>query len=411
MILLIIMRQTTTSCLAFFLLFVWLGVPAIGAEEVPETTDDYNRFSFGISGGLLIPFTDVKEQNFMPASGEDGFGAGLMLNYHVSPVLTLQTNFLFGEMTGISTDDNRKFETEMMHASLTANVSLNGLLAPRSSTNRWMNLYGFTGLGAVAFESRLMELQTGNVLRYPYDETQEGETHYAWVIPFGLGVNFRVSDRVDIGVKSSFQYAMTDELDARVVTGSRKDMYNYTSVGFTFRLGSNTNSKDWAPIERAMYPGDVDRLNHLASRMDSVEDDLTGVGEKHDRDMQAVTDEVGELTQAQIELLRHYETLREALDDIERKMEEKEEEPEETPETFYAVQVMAHKKDLSLEEAGAYLGINDRLRKYYIDGWHKYISGSIDTLEAAIVHMRKLWAAGVSDAFVVKYEEGVLVPK
>ena len=403
--------RLTTRWISFWILFVVLAVPAIGAEDVPETTNDYNRFSFGVSGGLLIPFTDVKEQNFFPASGEDGFGAGLMLNYHVSPVLTLQSNFLYGEMTGINSDDNRKFETEMMHASLTTNVSINGLLAPRSRSNRWMNIYGFAGLGAVFFESRLMDLQTENVIRYPYDEQQEGETHNAWVIPFGLGVNFRVSDRIDIGVKSSFQYAMTDELDAKVVTGSRKDMYNYTGVGITFRLGSNTNSKDWAPIDRTMYPGDVDSMNHLASRMDTMEDDLTATGDKHDQDMQSVTDEVGELTQAQVELLRHYESLREAVDQLERRLEEKEEEPEETPDTFYTVQVMAHKKDLSIEEASDYLGINDQLQKYYIDGWYKYVSGSFDTLEAAIVHMRKLWHDCVSDAFVVKYEDGNLIPK
>ena len=403
--------RLTTRYISFWLLFVLLAAPAIGAEEAREATDDYNRFSFGISGGLLIPFTDVKEKSFLPASGEDGFGAGLMLNYHVSPVLTLQGNFLYGEMTGISSEDNRKFEAELMHASLTTNVSINGLLAPRSNSNRWMNIYGFTGLGTVFFESRLMDLQTEDVIRYPYDEQQDGEIHNALVIPFGLGVNFRISDRIDIGLKSSFQYAFTDELDAKVVTGSRKDMYNYTGAGVTFRLGRNTNSKDWAPIDRTMYPGDVDRMNHLASRMDTIEDELVATGNKHDQDMQAVTDELGELTQEQVELLRHYESLRDALDQLERRLDEKEKEPEETPDTFYTVQVMAHKKDLSIEEASDYLGINDQLQKYYIDGWYKYVSGSFDTLEAAIVHMRKLWQDCVSDAFVVKYEDGTLVPK
>ncbi|MFP4065218.1 MAG: outer membrane beta-barrel protein [Bacteroidales bacterium] len=403
--------KRTTNCLAFLLLFGLLSVPAFGAAEAPEIPDDYNRFSFGLSGGLLIPFTDVKEENFLPASGEEGYGAGLFLNYHASPVLTLQTNFLYGEMTGLNTEDNRKFDNIMMHASLTANVSLNGLLAPRSSTNRWMNIYGFTGLGAISFESKLMELQTGNVLRYPYDESLEGQTEGSWVIPFGMGVNFKVSERIDIGVKSSFQYAMTDELDAKVVPGSRKDMYNYTSVGLTFRLGNNTNSKDWAPIEDAMYPGDVDRMNQLASRMDTVEDDLSAVGDEHDQHMKLITDEIGELTQEQVELLRHYEALLETVDDLERRMDENEKEAEQTPETFYSVQVMAHKKNLDIEEAREYLGINDQLQKYHIDGWYKYISGNFDKLAVAIIHMRELWANGVSDAFVVKYEDGVLIPK
>lgn len=402
--------KRVTSFVTFFLLLGFFAVPVFGADEYPETSENYNRFSFGLSGGMFIPFTDVKEDNFFPASGEDGYGGGLFFNYHVSPVFTLQANFSYGDMTGIDTDNNRKFENTMMDASLTANISLNGLFAPRGGTNQWMNIYGFTGLGATFFESKLMELQTGNVLRYPYDEPRSGETESAWIIPFGMGVNFRVSDRIDLGVRSSFQYAMTDELDAKVVTGSRKDMYNYTSVGITFRLGNNTNSKDWAPIERTMYPGDVDRVNHLAAQVDTVEDNITTLGDQHEEDMQVLTDEVGELTQAQVELLNHYATLRDAVTQMERRLEEKEKEVKE-PDTFYAVQVMAHKKDLGIEEASEYLGVNDRLRKHHIDGWYKYTSGSFDTLEAAIVHMRKLWAAGVSDAFVVKYEEGNLIPK
>lgn len=405
-----------SAALFFFLAALIIPVSPILANE--ETSNDnendyegYSQFSFEINGGSLISFTDVKENSLLPDPDELTFGGGLSLNFHRSPVLTLQTSFMYGEMIGISTEDNLRFDAELGHALLTANVSINRLLAPQSNTGQWMNIYGFTGVGALMFNSKLTELDTGDLLRYPYDETQEGEWHNGFVIPFGLGLNFKLSDRIDLGIKSSFQYAFLDELDAHVVDDSRKDMYNYTSVGLTLRLGSNPHSKDWAPVDEVMYPGDLNRIERMEARAAELEQELEATKDQHSEDMDHVRDDLDEVSQEQVQLSGRVGQLFGALEDVSQQIIRLEEEMAKETEEFFSVQVMAIKEDMSVEEAHEALGANIDLEKHHVDGWYKYISGRFETLEAAKLHMQRIWGQGIKDAFVVKYDEGQIYPR
>ena len=76
--------------------------------------DEYNGFSFGIKGGGFTSFTDVKHDKYWPDSDEWTLGGGLVLNYHASPVLTLQSTFVSGSLKGLNRDQDLSFETEIM---------------------------------------------------------------------------------------------------------------------------------------------------------------------------------------------------------------------------------------------------------------------------------------------------------
>ena len=409
--------KTKNAILAILscLLFCVVSLPSAVAETLDDNNNQehegYTGFSFDLNGGTLISFTDIKENDLLPDSDEMSFGGGLSLNFHRSPVLTLQTSFMYGEMIGISTKDNLRYDTELGHALLTANVSINRLLAPQSNTGQWMNIYGFTGVGALMFNSKLTELDTGDLLRYPYEETQEGEWHDGFIIPFGLGLNFKLSDRVDIGIKSSFQYAFLDELDAHVVNDSRKDIYNYTSAGLTLRLGSNLHSKDWAPVDEVMYPGDLNRIERMEARAAELEQELEATKDQHSDDMDHVRDDLDEVSQEQVQLSGRVGQLFGALEDVSQQIIRLEEEMAKETEEFFSVQVMAIKEDMSIEEAHEALGANIDLEKHHVDGWYKYISGRFETLEAAKLHMQRIWGQGIKDAFVVKYDEGQIYPR
>ncbi|MFO7873027.1 MAG: hypothetical protein R6U62_00915, partial [Bacteroidales bacterium] len=88
-----------------------------------------------------------------------------------------------------------------------------------------------------------------------------------------------------------------------------------------------------------------------------------------------------------------------------------EEEMAKETEEFFSVQVMAHREDISIEEARKALGVNIDLEKHHVDGWYKYISGRFETLEAAKLHMQRIWGQGIKDAFIVKYDEGLIYPR
>ncbi len=411
------MKSQTIFFAALFFSLTALIIPVSPLLANQETSNDnendvqgYSQFSFSLNGGSLISFTDIKENDLLPDSEELAFGGGLSLNFHRSPVLTLQTSFMYGELVGISTKDNLRYDTELGHALLTANVSINRLLAPQSNTGQWMNIYGFTGVGALMFNAKLTELDTGNLLKNAYEEG-EGEWHNGFVIPFGLGLNFKLSDRIDLGIKSSFQYAFLDELDAHVVDDSRKDMYNYTSVGLTLRLGSNPHSKDWAPVDEVMYPGDLNRIERMEARAAELEQELEATKDQHSEDMDHVRDDLDEVSQEQVQLSGRVGQLFGALEDVSQQIIRLEEEMAKETEEFFSVQVMAIKEDMSVEEAHEALGANIDLEKHHVDGWYKYISGRFETLEAAKLHMQRIWGQGIKDAFIVKYDEGLIYPR
>ncbi len=380
-----------------------------------KNNSDYNKFSFGISGGVLISFMDVKEQPFFPDLEEITYGGRLMLNYHMSPVLTMQTNFLYGELKGMDTENNLTFETDLMEATLNARISLNALLHPASRLNQSVNLYGFIGAGALAYRSRLFENDgpdPTSFFGFEDDGVTKDDLKFELAVPFGLGINFKVAERLDIGIETGFRYTSSDRLDAMEVPGSRKDMYNFTSVGLTFRFGRNTNSKDWASPQQAMFPGDLARVEQLAARAEQLEDDIQAVKEAHEADMDILRKELEGLVEKQTDLGTRTAHLFGAIDDLTEhvfKLETQMQEVE--PEVFYSVQVMALREDLSVAEAQSYLRINKNLERFHINGWYKFISGRYHNLEDAILQMQRIWGQGVKDAFVVKYEDGILRPR
>ncbi len=396
----------------------------LGAEENNQT-NEFNKFSFGFHGGVLTGFTDIKENNFFPDSDEITYGGGMFFNYHWSPVLTLQTNFLYGELKGIDTNQNWEFETEMLEATLMARLSLNTLLRPHATANQKVNFYATLGAGAVAYRSQWFEDgNLENFYGYEDDGFTSDDPEIELSIPVGLGVNFRIAERFDLGIESGFRFTSSNRLDGRPIVGSERDLYNYTRVGITFRLGPNTNSMDWAPPSQVMYPGDVTRMDEMDRRLDTVTEDVDDLREAHElreeaiqeieEDIQQIivrldgmSEETAEVTQRTVQLFG-------AIEDVSQefyRLQEEVEKLQEEPDHFYAVQVMALKEEMPVEEARKHLGITQDVRVYHINGWYKYVSGQYKNLEDAILHMQRVWGQGVRDAFVVEYRDGVLSPR
>jgi len=416
------MRQLSILTILSFSLTMFSNV--LGAEENNQT-NEFNKFSFGFHGGVLTGFTDIKENNFFPDSDEITYGGGMFFNYHWSPVLTLQTNFLYGELKGIDTNQNWEFETEMLEATLMARLSLNTLLRPHATANQKVNFYATLGAGAVAYRSQWFEDgNLENFYGYEDDGFTSDDPEIELSIPVGLGVNFRIAERFDLGIESGFRFTSSNRLDGRPIVGSERDLYNYTRVGITFRLGPNTNSMDWAPPSQVMYPGDVTRMDEMDRRLDTVTEDVDDLREAHElreeaiqeieEDIQQIivrldgmSEETAEVTQRTVQLFG-------AIEDVSQefyRLQEEVEKLQEEPDHFYAVQVMALKEEMPVEEARKHLGITQDVRVYHINGWYKYVSGQYKNLEDAILHMQRVWGQGVRDAFVVEYRDGVLSPR
>jgi outer membrane protein OmpA-like peptidoglycan-associated protein len=277
------LKAVTITLKTFLILIFFCGNIYAQGSGVGNT--DYNRFSVDLNAGLMSHYGDIKENPYWPASQELSFGGGLGLNYHFSPVFTLRGNFLTGSLVGRNTDLNRHFENNFMELSVNSVFNFSQLFVPNSPNNERVSVYGVLGIGTIGYRTKLMTLDTDQVLNtygYSADGNTAEDRHWDMVVPFGLGVKFRVSDRIDLGLETAFRYTQTDKLDAVNRVFSKNDMYNATTLGLTIRLGRNTNSAYWASAAQAMYPGDVQRMDRLANRYSEVQEKVVRIEQQMD---------------------------------------------------------------------------------------------------------------------------------
>jgi len=254
---------------ALLMAFSLLVQPLLAQRHVGA---DYNRFSLGLNAGLLTPFTDIKQNSYFPAFDELTFGGGAKLEYHFSPAFGLRGQFLMGNLSGKDDSQDRYFKSEIWDANLAGVVSFSKLLTPRWSKNDRIDIYGALGVGMVSYRSKLfLNDQIENVYGYSADGSVKESRLIDLAMPFGLGVRFNLSNRIDLEIESGFRMTQTDKLDALRRIFSKYDAYNYTSVGFVFKLGKNTRSMKWASPSVVMYPGDVTRMDFVVERIQEVD--------------------------------------------------------------------------------------------------------------------------------------------
>ncbi len=389
------------------------------SAEGSNFKNEYSRISLGLEFGTLTPYGDIKEYRYIPASGEWGRGGGFLLNYHFTSIFTLQGHFAMGELTGTRQQNNHRFESDLLEGNLKSRISLSRLLAPTNTMNEWVNIYGVFGVGVVGFRTKKMTYDTREIINtvgFSLDGAIKENRQAELILPFGLGVNFKVSERVDVGLSSAFRYANTDHLDGRATAGGAKDMYNYTSVGLTFRVASNTRSMDWASVQETLYPGDVARMNHLSTRVDELKSEVTTLEEEKKSskaELEKVKKTVEVIKTEKDHLAREVFLLKDTVQVISKRTlapppEVKKEEPVKAGE-FFAVQVMATRRNTPEEEVRQYLGLSMQPMRHFSGRLYRYTIGQFTSAGEAAARMQKLRANGVHDAFVVKIINGSLV--
>ncbi len=293
--------------IVFLLAFSLLVKPLIAQRHVGA---DYNRVSAGLTGGLLTPFSDIKQHSYFPAFDELTLGGGLKLEYHISPAFGLRGQFLLGTLSGKDDSQDRYFKAELWEANLSSVISFSKLLSPRWAKNDRIDIYGVLGLGMVSYRSRLFNSLTDEVVStfgYNSTGTQKESRLNDLVIPFGMGVRFNLTNRIDLEIESGFRMTQTDGLDALRRVFSNFDAYNYTNIGIVFKLGKNTRAMKWASPSVVMYPGDVTRMDYLVERVTEVDRRVEGVDQRMlqsplDREIEELRRQVQAIDQRQNDL-------------------------------------------------------------------------------------------------------------
>ncbi|HEY1010430.1 MAG TPA: OmpA family protein [Daejeonella sp.] len=232
-----------------------MGITASYAQDTTMTTTSssakvfsgraqYRTWSIGVNVGGLAPMSLLSGSNDFNSWDLD-LGYGFTIRKQLGHAFGLEGAFLRGEMSGSNdpyTGGIRGFETHLdWSAALTGVINVATVDFLRRENN--VNFYAKGGAGFVGYD---VSRDDGAGF---YNVGERTELFF----PVGVGVKFKLSDRValDLGYTSYFLDA--DNLDAAWVKNDL-DTWSYGYAGLDFSLGSSAKpSLEWVNPVALMY--------------------------------------------------------------------------------------------------------------------------------------------------------------
>lgn len=251
-------------------------VAALGLSEVTFAQDatsssakvfggraQYRTWNFGINAGVLAPNVIIGGINDFNKA-DLNLGYGLSLRKQLGHAFGLELAAYRGKLSGDNSNDsyvlpstkNHWFESKMGYAvSLAgvANVATVDFLQRENSVNFFVK----TGFGLTAFAPKGLNT-TGpfNWEDHAGEANGTGTNKYVKevFIPVGLGVKFKVSERVNFDLGYTMNFLDGDNLDGTYGKVPSYDKWSYTSAGLEFSLGSAAKPNlDWVNPLALMY--------------------------------------------------------------------------------------------------------------------------------------------------------------
>jgi OOP family OmpA-OmpF porin len=319
----------------FYLTLVALVSFSIIANAQIQTSEKkyYRANSITIKGGITSALTDIRTQDFKKTSSgsisEWKPGFGLSVNHMFSSVFGIQGNFTYNQLTGISDNDTTfnedkniytklgfpapvYFETNVIHGSLSAYLNISNLAMGLNKANqkgnhaRRLAFYTALGIGISNFDSKISDLPGDGLFEgvsydKPFTDTSTGRTIGGYLkgksgkatefdIPFSLGVKYKLSKRIDLGLENTTHFLMTDKLDGFVYDRNsalkkNNDKFMLTSVTVTYKFAGKDENIDyieWLDPTEVMYD-DYQLLSDKIRKL-STDSDNDGVSDIFDKE-------------------------------------------------------------------------------------------------------------------------------
>lgn len=224
----------------FILILLMLFSISFYAQETKTTFAPYwyLKASFGASYG----HTDLSRNFVLPDKDLDylSMGGDIGLGRQFSPVLGAITKFYRGFLDGQKPQfAMANFETDLYDFTINGTVNFSNLIL--GYKDRKISFHGLVGIGQTHFKSISWVLGTINSYGYkgsPAAQKGKGINGRKIVlnVPMGLGVDYKINDRISANADVTLKWTDTDVLDAKATAGSANDFYNFFSAGVTYKL-------------------------------------------------------------------------------------------------------------------------------------------------------------------------------
>ncbi len=204
------------------------------------------NWQINLNTGTSIFFGDIKQYRIWPISNYENewrFGGGLTVSRQFSSVFGLRGQGIYGQLSGTRRSWNRYFQNDYFELNLNTTINLNNLIGT-SRDDRFVNFYFTAGVGLLNYNSTLYTLNTKKKVAEQGNGNGKGigGRTLEGILTGGFGVDFRLNNNWSINLESTNRIMNSDKLDTWV-SGFPYDVYNYTSIGISYRFGINKNTK------------------------------------------------------------------------------------------------------------------------------------------------------------------------
>ncbi len=284
-------------------MFILLGFSAISNAQESTTTANstakvfggraqYRTWSLGFNAGVLTPKVLTGGTNDY-YKADLNLGYGLTLRKQLGHAFGLEFGFLGGKLSGSNEggagsagNTNNAFETKLTWSAAAmgvVNVATVDFLQRENAVNFLVKAgYGFNG----------NSYQVTDAANTVGTSTKVRDTF----IPVGLGVKFKVSNRVNFDLGYNMYFSDADDIDGTIAGANSNDKWSYGYAGLEFSLGSAAKPNlDWVNPVALMYdelkdPTLREELEALKGRVSTLEaadllkdSDGDGVADKLDK--------------------------------------------------------------------------------------------------------------------------------
>ncbi len=195
--------------------------------------------------GISQLYSDIQDNNnhITKLKSETSFGYGARLGRYISPVFAVHFQGLHANFKGQKSESDLKFESSLIETQLGTTVNLSNLIF-KTSKKRKFFVYATAGIGLIFYKSKDWNESTGKqISQLGYTSNENGEyNNTAFILPIGLGLDFKINDRWFINLESVLRFTNVDKIDAKE-SGNRHDAYYYTSVGVSYNFDFKRKKK------------------------------------------------------------------------------------------------------------------------------------------------------------------------
>jgi len=399
-------------------LFIILTVGFISfsfAQTIRNSSDGlFSNTELNYSIGFSQFYGDASSSGFFKKfSGEIGFAQSLNFKKHFSPVFAVGLNGYYGcvkshkTISGSGAAIDYNLAGNYGDFNLRAYIDFNNLFWGRDY-NRNLSAFGWLGIGYGFWSTGLTNNNNADYREVgdPVVGTTTGEVYKkaGVVMPFGLGLNYRLNEKFAVNIVGDYRLVLNDDVDVWR-GGSKSDNLFYIGIGLSYYI-----KPGFTKAKSRVKKSKPKQVNYQEEK--SNKDEKIKLNKKTDKPKVAEPNKkpLGDIPIYDID----FRAAKQAKEDIASKQKAVVDKVEMQPHTYgnvkgviYRVQILAKSTKLhNVQYLREKYNLSSDILEVYQDGVYRYSLGEFSNYRDAFRYSQNLRNKGLRDAFVVVYKDG-----